>query len=173
MAVREIFETIAAMFERENAEYAVIGAYALYAFGYVRATKDIDFVTRIQTQPRITGHLESLGFKTIHSSEVFSNHLHPIGNTRVDFMYVDNHTADILFKKAQKKILFKDCAIPVVSPEDLVAMKLFSASHNEERRFKDLADVKELSKVAKIDPHTLKKLFVKYNMEKYFPGTDD
>jgi hypothetical protein len=75
MAIRDIFKALSEMFEREKADYAVIGAFALYAYGYVRATRDIDFVTRIEFQKKAVSYLESLGFNTVHCSNAFSNHV--------------------------------------------------------------------------------------------------
>jgi predicted nucleotidyltransferase len=156
------------MFEREKADYAVIGAFALYAYGYIRATKDIDFVTRIEFQKKAVTFLESLGFQTVHCSEAFSNHMHPIGSMRVDIMYLEKVTADTIFKDAKRRILFEDLKIPVVSPEHLIAMKLFTAKHNGQRRLKDLADIKEIIGAVNVDKNSIKKYFQKFGLEEYY-----
>jgi hypothetical protein len=168
MPLRDIFRALAEMFEREKADYAVIGAFALYAYGYVRATRDIDFVTRIEFQKKAISFVESLGFETIHSSEAFSNHQHPVGSIRVDFMYLERATADVIFKGIQKRVLFEDVKIPVVSPEHLIAMKLFAAKHNGQRRLKDLADIKELIAAVDVDEAAIRKYFKQYGFEAYY-----
>jgi hypothetical protein len=176
MPLKDVFKAVSEMFEHEKADYAVIGAFALYAYGYVRATKDIDFVTRIQFQKKAVHYLESLGFKTTYCSEAFSNHVHPIGAMRVDLMYLEKNTADIIFGKTEKRVLFEDLKIPVVSAEHLVAMKLFAAKHNERRRLKDLADIKEITAVVDIDKETLKDFFRQFGLESYykeFEGNDN
>lgn len=176
MPLRDVFKAVSEMFEHENADYAVIGAVALYAYGYVRATKDIDFVTRIEFQEKAVHYLESLGFKTTHCSDAFSNHVHPIGAMRVDLMYLEKDTADKIFKKTEKRVLFEDITIPVVSAEHLVAMKLFAAKHNERRRLKDLADIKEITAVVDIDKEILKDYFRQFGLESYykeFEGIDN
>ncbi|MBN1575783.1 MAG: nucleotidyl transferase AbiEii/AbiGii toxin family protein [Chitinispirillaceae bacterium] len=168
MAIRDIFRAVSEMFEREKADYAVIGAFALYAYGYVRATKDMDFVTRIGFQKKAVAFLESLGFQTVHCSEAFSNHVHPIGSMRVDVMYLEKGTADIIFKDVRKRVLFENIKIPVVSPEHLIAMKLFAAKHNRERRLKDLADIKEIFAAVNIDKVTIRNYFRRYGLEAYY-----
>jgi hypothetical protein len=176
MAIRDIFKALSEMFEREKADYAVIGAFALYAYGYVRATNDIDFVTRIEFQKKAVSFLESLGFQTVHCSEAFSNHMHPIGALRVDLMYLEKETADIIFKDVRKKVLFEDVKVPVVSPEHLIAMKLFAAKHNGRRRLKDLADIKEIIAAVDIDKDSIRKYFRQYGLEAYYKdmeGRDD
>ena len=173
MALKEVFEHVAKFFEECKMDYAVIGAFALYGFGYVRATRDIDFVTRIENQGRIKSFLENLGFNTDHCSSAFSNHLHPVGNVRVDIMYVEGNTADEIFAHVQKRILFRGHEYPVVAPEHLIAMKLFAASQNPERKLKDLADVREIIRRTDINRETIKKLFAKYRLEKYYDDVEN
>jgi hypothetical protein len=152
----------------EQLDYAVIGAFALYGYGYVRATKDIDFITRLQHQNKVIGFLENLGFETLHRSEGFSNHLHPIGAVRVDMMYVDGPTADQLFASTTKQVLFNDVKVPVVAPEHLIALKLFAGRNNPARLFKELSDIKELVARSNVNNAIVKKYFKKYGQEKYY-----
>lgn len=165
MALRDIFETVVDYFDKQHIDYAVIGAFALYGFGYVRATRDIDFVVRLEDQGKSTGFLEQLGFETTHISQAFSNHVHPIGATRVDIMYLEGSTGDEVFSKARKRVLFNKKEYRVVAPEHLIAMKLFAAANNSDRRFRDLADVKEVVKRVGLSKGTVRALFVKYGLE--------
>jgi hypothetical protein len=41
MGLREVFDTVSDFFEREKMDYAVIGGFALFGFGYIRATQDM------------------------------------------------------------------------------------------------------------------------------------
>jgi hypothetical protein len=168
MGLQEIFETVSSFFENEHIDYAVIGGFALYGFGYVRATRDIDFVIRLENQNQVLDYLIGLGFETINCSSAFSNHVHPIGGLQIDLMYVTGGTADQIFSSVQRRIIFKERKFPVVSAEHLIAMKLFAASNNPERRFRDLADIKEILKNAEVDKGTIRKLFGKYKMEEYY-----
>ncbi len=45
MTLKDYFILITEFFNHENFDYAVIRAFALYAYGYTRATSDIDFIT--------------------------------------------------------------------------------------------------------------------------------
>jgi hypothetical protein len=168
MGLREIFDSVTNTFNRERIEYAVIGAFALYGFGHVRATRDIDFVTRLANQDRIRLFLEGLGFETTHCSTAFSNHVHPVGSVRVDMMYVDGTTADEIFSAVRNREIFKGADVPVVSAEHLIAMKLFAASSNPERKFKDLGDVKEIICNVNVDREFVKKYFYKYRLVAYY-----
>lgn len=168
MGLKEIFNTMTDFFEHEHFEYAVIGAFALYGYGYVRATMDIDFVTLIGHQNKIKKFLESLGFETTHCSDAFSNHVHPVGTFRVDIMYVDGKTGVEIFSSLNKCDILNGSNVPVVAPEHLLAMKLFSASNNPDRTLKDLSDVRELIKNTNMDNKFIKKSFTKYGLIEYY-----
>ena len=171
MSLKEVFQSVSGYFEREQLDYAVIGAFALYGYGYVRATQDIDFVTRLQNQNKIIGFLENVGFETLNRSDGFSNHLHPIGSTRVDFVYIDGSTAEEIFGATTKIVLFDTITVPVVNAEHLIALKLFAAQNNPDRLFKELSDIKELLARSKVNALSVKNYFAKYGMEKYFDET--
>jgi hypothetical protein len=140
MDPKQLFSGISKVFRQENIEFAVIGAFGLHSYGYTRATKDIDFIVRLSNQPRILNFLNSLGFEALQITNSFSNHLHPLGSVRVDLMYIEGATAESIFSKTKNMVLFNEITLPVVCPEHLIALKLFSASSDPTRKYKDLGD---------------------------------
>ncbi len=42
MKFKKTFQLLIDFFERERIDYALIGAFALKAYGYTRATQDVD-----------------------------------------------------------------------------------------------------------------------------------
>ena len=170
MKFKKIFEFLISFFKKEKIDYALIGAFALRAYGYTRATQDVDFIVRYNDQGKIITYLESLGYETIYCSIGYSNHVHPIeGLGRIDFVYVRGKTADIIFSNVRHLLLFKDIKISVVSPEHLIALKIFAIKNDPERSFKELADIKYLISLPDIDMEMVRKDFEKYGlMEKYY-----
>lgn len=168
MTLKEQFKILTEFFNRENLEYAVIGAFALYAYGYTRATRDVDFITRIEYQDKIIGYLESLGFETLNRSEGFSNHLHSVDIVRIDLVYVSGETADIVFGSTKKRHVFENFELPVVSPEHLVALKLFAIQNDHGRKYKEFADIKEILRLTNVNNDSIRKYFKKYNLEEYY-----
>jgi hypothetical protein len=168
MVSRELLAGILDAFRRESIEYGLIGAFALYAHGYVRATRDIDFVTRGSNRARLKAYLVSIGFETIFDNPAFTNHLHPLGQVRVDIMYIEGKTADEVFSAVEEKVLFEGVAVKVVSPEHLIAMKLFAARNNPDRRLRELADIKELVARAGCDDGALREYLATYGFEDHY-----
>jgi len=168
MEIKKQFELITDFFKKEKIDYALIGAFALYAYGYSRATQDIDFITKYKNQKKIVAFLESIGFETLNQTKGYSNHLHPIGSMRFDFVYISGDTADIVFQSIKKKNVFEDDDIPVVSPEHLIALKLFAVKNEPGRKLKELADIKEIYELTKIEKDIIHKYLKKYNLEEYY-----
>jgi hypothetical protein len=169
MNFRNILKNTIRFFEKEKLEYALIGAFALKAYGYVRATRDIDFIVEIDARPKIIPFLESLGYETLHVSEGYSNHLHPLANLgRIDFVYVQGETAEKIFGMSRKLLVLDDLRIPVACPEHIAALKIYAIKCNPDRKFRDFADIKELIELTELEQKDTKKYFEKYGMpEKY------
>ena len=169
MNFTKIFQLLIDYFNREEIDYALIGAFALKAYRYVRATQDVDFLVRRESQPRIVEYLESLGYETIHKSSGYSNHLHPhLKLGRIDIVYVAGDTAEAMFSETRPLLLLGDIQIPVVKPEHLVALKVFAMKNDPSRRLRELADIQYILSLPGIDLANVKSYFEKYGqMDSY------
>ena len=168
MRLKEQFKILTEFFNRENFDYAVIGAFALYAYGYTRATKDVDFITRFEYQDKIVKHLESLDFETLNCSEGYSNHLYSDLVTRIDLVYVSGITADTIFRSTQVMAVLRDFELPVIKPEHLIALKLFAVHNDHTRKYKEFADIKKILQLTDVDKDFIKNYARKYGMERYY-----
>lgn len=83
-------------------------------------------------------------------------------------MYVDGTTADTLFDATRKFTLFDNPEIPVVSPQHLIALKLFAAHNDPQRKYKEFGDVQELLHRVTIDKSSVRNYFVKYGFEEFY-----
>jgi hypothetical protein len=139
---QRVLNEIGQFFEREGFSYAVIGAFALHAYGLTRATTDLDFATEFSAQQNIIVFLEALGYKTLHVSSGYSNHLHSDpAMGRLDFVYVSGDTSRRLFGAARKLLVLEGASFPVPRAEHLAAMKIQAMKNDPERTFQELADI--------------------------------
>ncbi len=164
MVFPNLINAVTTFFEREEIPYAVIGAFALGAYGYSRATRDIDFIAPLRAQNSIVEFLLSLGYETLHKSDGFSNHLHPISSQRLDFLYVNEPTMTRLIDGSQLRTCIDEIVLPVVSPKHLVELKLFAISNDSSRKLKDLSDITELLNHVELNRVEVEALFRKYSM---------
>ena len=169
MKFKNILKNIICFFDKEKLEYALIGAFALKAYGYVRATQDIDFIVGRNARLKILPYLESIGYDTIYESDGYSNHLHPITNLgRIDFVYVQGETAEQIFSFTRRLLIFENMKIPVVCPEHIAALKIYAIKCNPARKFKEFADIKQLIELTDLELTDIRKYFDKYGiMENY------
>ncbi len=169
MNLTTVIEAIARFFARERIDFAIIGAFALHAYGYVRATQDVDFIARGNDRQKIILFLESLGYETLHRSKGFSNHLHPLAALgRIDFVYVTGETANLIFAGTRALLLLENLTLPVVRPEHLIALKIYAMKNDPQRTFREMADIEQLLRLPGIDEDEVRGYFEKYGqLEKF------
>ena len=160
---------VARFFEGERFNYAVIGAFALHAYGRSRATCDLDFVTEFQAQKSLIVFLEALGYETLHVSSGYSNHLHrnpAMG--RLDFVYVSGNTGRQLFGSARKLLVLGEISVPVPRIEHLAAMKVQAMKNDPERTFQEMADILFLMQLPDVNRTEIRHYFEKLGLiDKY------
>lgn len=144
------------LLDEQSYEFALTGAFALHFYGYTRATLDIDIVTRSDYRIDLIQRLESIGFETLYQSEGYSNHIFHDTFIRFDFIYLDGQTADQVLQNAVSFPIDDSNSVPVVSPEHLVALKLFAIRNDPDRTLRELADIKELIKRHPIDHNIIR-----------------
>jgi hypothetical protein len=156
-------EMLLSFFTRNGLDYALIGGFALNAYGRTRQTDDIDFLLRNRDAQKTIDFLESIGYQTLNRTEAFSNHEHPLaGFSRLDFLYVNGSTADTLFLEVREFPALTNLQVRVVKPEHLIALKLFSMTANPDRAALDREDLIHLLRQEGLDRGEIRKYFQKY-----------
>jgi hypothetical protein len=155
--------------DRENARFALAGAFALHAYGLSRATSDVDFVAEATVRERLVTFLESLGYETLYSSSGYSNHLHPDSEMgRVDFIYVEGETANRLFDDPGTSFRLGGYALNVPRPEHLAAMKVHSMKNDPGRALQEMADIRFLLQLEGVDEGEIREYFEKAGLSEKF-----
>lgn len=78
MKFKTVLKLLMDFFAAGNMDHALIGGFALTAYGYLRATQDVDFILRHGNQGQVVPYLESLGYETLYRSKGYSNHRHAL-----------------------------------------------------------------------------------------------
>jgi hypothetical protein len=165
-----VMREIGRFFEREGLNYAVIGAFALHAYGLTRATRDLDFVTEFSAQQNLVAFLNSLGYETLYLSSGYSIHLHrEPAMGRLDFVYVSGETNELLFGSICKMIRMEGISVPVPRAEHLAAMKIQAMKNDPKRTFQEMSDILFLMNLPGIDKNEIKEYFEKCGLiEKFY-----
>ena len=145
---------------------AVIGGVALSAYGHPRMTLDLDIVTESIAQDAVVAFMESRGFTTLHRSSGYSNHRHADGrHGRVDFMYVQGRTRDLLFGALRTLPGPAGVPIAVPRPEHLIAMKVQAMKEAPDRTWQDLVDIGYLLRLPDVNGEEVRSYFTKAGLD--------
>jgi len=160
---------IGRFFEEEDFTFAIIGAFALHAYGLTRATSDLDFITDIRAQDKLIPFLEKLGYETLYVSSGYSNHLHTDpGMGRLDFVYVSGKTSRQLLGAAAKTFILGGITVAVPRAEHIAAMKIPAMKNDPELSLQDMADIQFLMRLPDIDKTEIREYFKKQGLlDKY------
>ncbi len=160
MDFEAIFNELFTFLSDEGCRFAIVGAFGLHAYGLSRATGDLDFILDAICQARLITFLEGLGYETIYRSSGYSNHIHPVAAMgRLDFIYVEGHTADTLFSEAKTTLSLGGWKTPVPRPEHLIALKVLAMKNDPSRTFREMADIQFLMGLPGIDEEMVKGYF--------------
>jgi predicted nucleotidyltransferase len=136
MTLRDLLAPIDKLLVEERIRYAVIGGYAVAAWGQVRATQDLDLLCSLADVSRLVERLERAGLRF---NQRTGDRDDPIESViRIEMESADNpYEVDILagirgtppgILERVHPVEFKGLTIPVASPEDTVILKLLGGS---------------------------------------------
>ena len=165
MDFARVLRLVVQFFDGEGIAFAIIGAFALQAYGLNRFTSDLDFVTDFQAQSKLIPFLEKLGYETLHVSSGYSNHLHADpAMGRLDFVYVGGDTSRQLLGSARRLHVLSGTPVAVPKAEHLAAMK-----NDPERAYQEMADIQFLLRLPEINEEEVKEYFEKQGLlDRYY-----
>jgi hypothetical protein len=159
-----VIDRLATWLRNEQVPFVLGGGLALQAFGYARFTADVDLVVPLRFQRRVIEYMEAEGYETLYCSEGYSNHLHVRSDFgRVDFIWVNESTAEQLLKSARPMVI-QSSTLPVPRAEHLIAMKLQAIRNDPDRRLRDLADIRHLVRIQGVDQNEVRDYFERYGL---------
>jgi len=139
------------------------------AYGFPRATLDLDLVVDGACQDELVRHMESLGYETVYCSAGYSNHAHAESTMgSVDFVYVRGETAEKLFREVRDAAGPGGVRVPIPSSEHLAAMKVLAMKNDPVRAFQELGDIRHLITVAGADREAVREQFVRHGLEERY-----
>ncbi|MEO7418949.1 MAG: hypothetical protein ABI163_17950 [Thermoanaerobaculia bacterium] len=165
-----VLGVVSGFLEEKGFRYAVIGGVALISYGLPRTTLDLDFIVESSTQDDLIGFLESRGYKTLHRSSGYSNHVHPdlLLWGSLDFVYIRGETAQELFAACRNTTGPGGLRMLVPKPEHLAALKVTAMKNNPARTFQDMADVRFLLNLPGVDSIQIRDYFDRQGMRDRF-----
>jgi hypothetical protein len=169
-----VLRLLSGYFEGASVEWGVIGGLAMAVYGPGRTTLDVDIVVDGENQDGLIDFLESHGYKTLHRSTGYSNHLHSDPDLgRVDVVYVRGGTSRRVFSEMTLRPGPQGAPIPVPRAEHIAAMKAFSIRNDPRRGARELADIRTLLDTPGVNRTEIREYFVRYGLEGLLERLED
>ena len=129
-------------------------------------THDLDFMVRLTDADKIHSIMESLGYKALHKTENVANYSGISELGQVDFLYAHRRYGLRMLEHAVRESLY-GLPIKVVRPEDLIGLKIQSASNDANRTEQDMMDIKALLKANpdRMDMELIREYFALFKRE--------
>jgi predicted nucleotidyltransferase len=133
-------------FGKQNVSYALMGGFAMGAYGIVRATTDLDFLIAADDLEAAKKVMQDRGYRCIYESEnvaQFASDLKPFG--AVDFLLAFRPVSkEMLERKKDVPVFEGELLLSVLAPEDIIGLKIQSLVNNPERKERDEGDIKAI-----------------------------
>jgi len=146
MDFKAVIGELICLFDKRGIRYALIGGFALGLWGSARATVDIDLLINRDDLEKADSVMLSLGYRCSHKSDNVSQYISDdkmMGE--VDFLHAFREASlGMLERSAEKDIFNGALKIKVVSPEDLIGLKVQAIKNDPERERADMADIESL-----------------------------
>jgi hypothetical protein len=132
-----------AAFQARGVGYAAIGGLAVNAYGFVRATRDIDLMVLVEDAQIVRAIAVDLGYSVLDEGKEIASYVR--GPQRFDVMHAQRSISRDLIARAHP-IGLGDLQIPVVPVEGLIGLKV-QAYNDNPRRLQDVMDMIELFRI--------------------------
>ena len=140
------FRFLIESFNAENIDFAIIGGFAMQAYGAARATSDIDMLVVIDDKEKVKKILSEKGYELKYESNDVMNFFgKDLEQGRLDFLIAHRKYARTMLQRAEyKKVLDGKYQIKTIMIEDQIGLKVQSSTNDKARYNHDLADIEVL-----------------------------
>lgn len=146
MDFKIILEKLLSAFAENDVRYALIGGFALGAWGAPRGTVDLDFLLHRDDMETIHGIMTSMDYDLRYKTENVSQYISPLKVFgEVDFIHAFREKSLGMLGRAKDKKMFDEkIIIKVLTVEDLIGFKVQAIKNDESRKGLDLNDIESL-----------------------------
>lgn len=146
MDFEKVLPLIIGEFSRKKVRYGLMGGFAMGAMGIMRSTMDLDFLVDARDIPKIEKIMKKYDYKCAYKSENVSQYVGAVKIFgEIDFLYAFRKISLSMFSRAKDMMIFGGKArIKVLSPEDVIGLKLQALSNESSRENREYADIESI-----------------------------
>jgi hypothetical protein len=149
--------------------YAVIGGFSMGAMGIMRSTMDLDFLVDTRDLLKVNAIMKKYDYKCVNHTENVSQYVGPAKVFgEIDLIYAFREASLSMLKRAKMTtVLNGKVKIKVLSPEDIIGLKVQALANNPERENREFADIEDIMRYfgAKLNWNFIKEYFGLFGKE--------
>ncbi len=172
MDFKTVTEELLAGFKAEGVQYALMGGFALGAWGVPRTTVDIDFLIHRDSLEKVHRIMTQMGYECAYQTENVSQYVSQLKVFgEVDFLHAFREISlGMLQRAVEMKVFDETTCIKVLKIEDLIGLKVQAMANDESRKTIDLPDIESLIALYKktIDWPVIEEYFALFNFSELF-----
>lgn len=166
-----VFEKVIFSFEKENLQYGLIGGFALGVMGILRATMDIDILLLVDDLDKADKILTGCMYVCVHRSphlSQYASEIKPLGS--IDILHASKTISKEMLSRVERFKVFNKYMIPVLSPEDIIGLKVQAIANDAQREATDIYDMRllleyQMQRKKRIDWELLDEYFSLFNKQ--------
>lgn len=140
----KVINILQSEFTKKNIDFALLGGLAIHAWGISRTTRDIDVLALLSSAPQIDQIMQQLGYEVLQRTEDVGNYLSKDWEMgRVDIVFAHRRYALEMIQRAKPILLFGS-PVKILTPEDIIGLKVQASSNDPDRIHKDMSDIEAL-----------------------------
>lgn len=147
MDFEKIVPLIIKEFEKEGIRYALMGGFAMGAFGVMRSTMDLDFLIDAADLEKVTAVMKKYSYNCVYSTDNISQYVAAAKIFgEIDFLHAFRKVSLSMFSRVKKiTVLGGKISLNVLSPEDIIGLKLQALINDASRKAKEWADIESIA----------------------------
>lgn len=139
------FKQVIKVFEEEKIQYAFVGGFALGIMGILRSTMDLDFLLLTEDLDKADKILSDNMYTCIYKSDnisQYSSEIRELGH--VNFIHAFRPLSKNMLARATRFTVFEKYSVPVLTPEDIIGLKIQAIANDPTREPFDYQDMRLL-----------------------------
>jgi hypothetical protein len=146
MDFKRVLRFIVSEFSDSGVRYALIGGFAMGALGIVRATMDVDILVHRDDLPALERILSKRPYRCIYKTENVSQYVSDTEKFgQIDVLHAFRKISVSMLERARLLPVFENrFRIPVLTPEDIIGLKVQAMSNDPARQRLEIADIQRI-----------------------------
>ena len=144
-----VIDHVLGQFDKTDLRYALIGGFAMAMRGVQRATVDLDLLLLMDDLESADMILRNAGYERFFQSKNVSHyrsHTDELG--RIDVLHAFRTPSLGMLDRAERLTIKDGSTIPVLQTEDIIGLKIQSATNDPQRERQDWLDIELLLQAA-------------------------